>query len=370
MALFFHDPSPQDVNQGGIGDCWLVSAMACLAEFPQAVQNVFVSRRYNPNGKYTIRLYDGRYDEWVTISIDDFIPVKKSTGRPIFLNPKGHAMWALLLEKAFAKFCSGYSNLDGGIQAWAFQALTGDVAFALHKKGSGSWERLDLSYHPPNRKGACSRLCTKIYYWFFWCCKPYRTENPRDHYGFRSHGKEKYDDEKIWKLLTIYDKRKALISCAKSNKGESKSKTGIVAGHAYSVLHCEQVGKYRMIRMRNPWGSFEWNGAWSDGDSMWKKHKDVAKKLHYDAKSADSDDGCFWIEFNDWKRLFDGIDICDRSSNRDLALDVNEEEGLKGVCCGCVKGCGSYWFLCNGCRKLYCSHKTEDETATTSSCCC
>uniref|UniRef100_A0A6V3LXC2 Calpain catalytic domain-containing protein n=1 Tax=Lotharella globosa TaxID=91324 RepID=A0A6V3LXC2_9EUKA len=176
---------------------------------------------------------------------------------------------------------------------------------------------------------------------------------------------ESYDDEKVWKLLEIYMKRQALMSCAVSNDGEAKRSDGIVAGHAYSILHAEKVGNYRMLQLRNPWGSFEWKGAWSDGDTKWKQHKDVARKLKYE----DRDDGCFWMEFDDWDKIFDSIDICDRSANHDLALNVNEEEGNCGVVTGWWYGCCSFWCLCNGCWTLYCTNKTSDETAAVGGCC-
>ena len=32
----------------------------------------------------------------------------------MFSQAKGNEMWVLLLEKAFAKFCGGYSELKGG----------------------------------------------------------------------------------------------------------------------------------------------------------------------------------------------------------------------------------------------------------------
>lgn len=42
---------------------------------------------------------------------------------------QGFELWALLLEKAFAKFCGGYAYLDGGRSPWAWHTLTGDNVF-------------------------------------------------------------------------------------------------------------------------------------------------------------------------------------------------------------------------------------------------
>ncbi|GAB5359831.1 hypothetical protein AAMO2058_000576000 [Amorphochlora amoebiformis] len=367
-ALFYGDPNPNELSQGGLGDCWLVSSLSCMAEYPQAVQNVFISRRYNPYGAYTVRLYDGRYDEWVNVTVDDYIPVRKNSNNPFFVSMKSDAIWGIIIEKAFAKFCSGYGNLRGGHQIWAFQAMTGDYVFQL-ANCEGKWHRYDINYQPPKRAGCFWRMigyiCKCLCWYICPCCRTYKHDNPRSHYTFKSHH-EKYDDKRTWKILQAYDRRKALISCATRSTGrgvEHKRAEGIVEGHAYSILETKQVGKFKLLRLRNPWGTFEWKGAWSDGDSLWKKHKNVADACHYDEKTSDFNDGAFWIEFGDFKKTYTTIDICDRSANRDMALDANEEKGLCGVFSGCFLGCCAYWILCKGCYILYCTHQTEEDTA-------
>ncbi len=49
--------------------------------------------------------------------------------------------------------------------------------------------------------------------------------------------------------------------------------TGLVAGHAYGILNVllTKDGKFKLIQLRNPWGSFEWKGKWSDGSREWTK---------------------------------------------------------------------------------------------------
>ena len=49
---------------------------------------------------------------------------------------------------------------------------------------------------------------------------------------------------------------------------------GLVQGHAYSVISCLEVdepsvGSWKMLRVRNPWGKFEWQGDWSDNSEKW-----------------------------------------------------------------------------------------------------
>lgn len=59
---------------------------------------------------------------------------------------------------------------------------------------------------------------------------------------------------------------------------EAKTDSGLIKGHAYGITAVKTVKladtgllgmfnkqKIYLIRLRNPWGEKEWNGAWSDG---------------------------------------------------------------------------------------------------------
>jgi len=47
---------------------------------------------------------------------------------------------------------------------------------------------------------------------------------------------------------------------------------GLVQEHAYSVLQLEDIMlngvHHRLIKLRNPWGKTEWNGAWGDNSPL------------------------------------------------------------------------------------------------------
>ena len=54
------------------------------------------------------------------VIIDDRFPIRKDTDRgtrlPIFLNSRSHnEFWALIFEKALAKYYGSYANIDGGL---------------------------------------------------------------------------------------------------------------------------------------------------------------------------------------------------------------------------------------------------------------
>ena len=40
-----------------------------------------------------------------------------------------------------------------------------------------------------------------------------------------------------------------------------------------------EFGDRKMVRLRNPWGVFEWKGDWGDHSKLWEQHPDIAKKV-------------------------------------------------------------------------------------------
>ena len=141
--LFAEGTEPADCIQGQLGDCWLLSAFACLAEDSREIEGLFVDREFNPRGRYSVRIYDAIHKKNVIITIDDRIPCDRTSGRPCFTTPNGDELWVCLLEKAFAKFCGSYHALEGGLTAWALEAMTGDRVYRFSritpKKATEVW---------------------------------------------------------------------------------------------------------------------------------------------------------------------------------------------------------------------------------------
>jgi hypothetical protein len=44
---------------------------------------------------------------------------------------------------------------------------------------------------------------------------------------------------------------------------------GLVNNHAYSLLDLVTIQGTKLVKIRNPWGSEGYNGAWSDSDPVW-----------------------------------------------------------------------------------------------------
>jgi len=352
-----------------VGDCWLVAALASSAEIPASIRNCFLTREYNPRGRYKVRLFDGQMDEWVTVKIDDRVPCQKGTRQPLYMKMHGDEAWAVLLEKAFAKFCGSYANLSGGHAVWAWRAMTGDHVFRLRKRETG-WGRLDFKNTPPDEKSG-KRACA-----FFTTA-------------------EEYSDRECWVLIQRYLRGTGLLGASggedmsggkkkgaangRGLNGEALDDNGLVGTHMYSILDAQELGAIpglrlggllgttRLIRLRNPWGRFEWKGAWSDGAKEWDSHPMVKAWLRPKAE----DDGSFWMPWEEFHAIFTCIDVCDRTTTRDLRLEINENIGPCGVVSACVSGVFCFVVGCRGLRTIYGGHTSSSDTksAKASFCC-
>jgi hypothetical protein len=129
-----------DLRQGGVGDCWFLSALAVVAERHDLVARLFgeSSMQQNDAGCYQLRLFlDGK---WKCLMVDDHLPVTDAPRRPELAFESrlafsrcgggrgggGQQLWVSLLEKAYAKAHGSYDAISGGQIAEALLDLTGE----------------------------------------------------------------------------------------------------------------------------------------------------------------------------------------------------------------------------------------------------
>jgi hypothetical protein len=118
---------PTDLNQGMIGDCWLIASIGAIAQaHPDLVeQNV----RANDNGTYTVTLYDD--GEAVEVTVTPDLPTVD--GDPLFVDNPGssdagedtYELWPHLIEKAAAQYYGDYADLEGDWPSKALELLSG-----------------------------------------------------------------------------------------------------------------------------------------------------------------------------------------------------------------------------------------------------
>jgi hypothetical protein len=127
------DIDPGDVNQGAVGDCWMLSAISALAEFDGAVKQLFAKTkdieqmpRDGPNS-YTITLYDLATWQPVDVIVDERLAAKADgSGALLGCSPSDDGeLWPCYLEKAMAAHCGGWDKIDGGQCTHAWAMLTG-----------------------------------------------------------------------------------------------------------------------------------------------------------------------------------------------------------------------------------------------------
>jgi len=350
MELFGPTVDSRDVCQGALGDCWLLAAMACAAEHEGLIQSLFKTRERNPRGKYALRLYDGVDEKWKKIVIDDYIPCNKvayekgGKHTPLFTQPNGNEMWAMLLEKAFAKLGGSFAGIEGGQTIWAIRAMTGDPARWFFKE-DGAWKRFDLK-NLPDEQNSKNRMKNTL----------------------KLNG-EKIDSDIMFEILLKYHGLGSIL-CASGGSGQK----GLHQGHAYSILEVQKVNDgmmgiggtdHKMIKIRNPWGGGEWNGDWGDDSKKWDDHPRVKSALNYEKV----DDGSFWMCWADYLQHWERIGVVDRT------IDINslrlhpKNNSFCAPTTACIGGCCKFWCCCRGCSRLYCAHHSSDETIKVGGCC-
>lgn len=238
-----------DVNQGSLGNCYFLSAIAALCEYPQMVSEIFRQFKVNENGYYEVVF--NLNGIWKVVIIDDFFPCLKSNKCPIFCKPKNSELWVLILEKAWAKVNGGYANIIGG---WPCEVLSAVTPFCL-----------------------------------------------------KSYNNKDYKNE-LFNIILDADQKGFIMACS-SIFEPSIERKGLISGHAFTIISAHEGNirgkEVKLLRIRNPWGYQEWNGPWSDGSPEW----DVDAKKAF-GEFVNQDDGTFFIEYSDYIANFLETQIC------------------------------------------------------------
>ncbi|KAL8170914.1 hypothetical protein V2J09_022718 [Rumex salicifolius] len=253
-CLISGSANPSDVCQGRLGDCWFLSAVAVLAEVSR-ISEVIITPEYNEEGIYTVRFCI--QGEWVPVIVDDWIPCE-SPGRPAFATSrKGSELWVSVLEKAYAKLHGSYEALEGGLVQDALVDLTG-----------GAGEEIDIRSAQAQIDLASGRL---------------------------------------WSQLLRFKQEGFLLGAGSPSGSDIHvSSSGIVQGHAYSILQVREIDGHKLVQIRNPWANeVEWNGQWSDSSPDWTDR--MRHKLKHVSQSKE---GIFWMSWQDFQIHFRSIYVC------------------------------------------------------------
>ena len=264
---------PDDIKQGGLGDCYFLSAMAAIAEYKDRIKRVFLQRKVSDYGVYCVGFYiNGIFEE---VIIDDKFPCNPYSKKPEFNSSVENELWVMIMEKAWAKVFGGYVNINAGIIREALTGLTGAPCITYFNDEKTQEERFNILWDADvNRHIMCA--------------------GTEDLMGDGTDQQEK--------------------------------KTGIVGSHAYALTkvftlvwegdHWEILkhgqsnnGKRteRLLQLRNPWGKGESKMAWSDDSYKWK---DVPAHVKKEMGHVIEDDGCFFIGFSDFEKYYSDFQVC------------------------------------------------------------
>jgi hypothetical protein len=103
----FGDIDPCDVQQRGIGDCWLMCSMSAVAEFDGLISRLFTPQELSKAGKYTIQLFDLKKQKWVEYAIDDRLQTDEDGGCLRFadLSPEKEVLYASCFSMSVCITC-------------------------------------------------------------------------------------------------------------------------------------------------------------------------------------------------------------------------------------------------------------------------
>ena len=241
----------KDIIQGNIGDCYFLSALSALTRYQYLIAEKFRTKNFNEEGYYEIILFiDG---EWTVVFVDDYFPFDPYQKKFVGARPHKNELWAILLEKAWAKINGGYTNAIGGLFSEAILALTGFPTEIFKHK---SLER-------------------------------------------------KKDILNLYRNIEIGYKEGSIMSCGSKDEPMVEN-YGLSPGHAYSIVypHKWKEKNIYLLKLRNPWGKNKWKGNWSDQSSCWTEEN----KQYF--RYTKTNDGTLFIELNDFFHFFDNTYIC------------------------------------------------------------
>uniref|UniRef100_H3C248 Zgc:136872 n=1 Tax=Tetraodon nigroviridis TaxID=99883 RepID=H3C248_TETNG len=286
-----------DFGQGALGNCWFLASIGALT-FQKSIfaQVVPLEQSFDEEncGLFHFRFW--RFGRWIDVVIDDKLPT--IDGRLFFVHSKTREeFWPALLEKAYAKVCGSYADMNAGSPSEALVDFTGGVHICVQ-----------LSDPPLN----------------------------------------------LWELMYRAGNAGSLMGCG--TQGETSTNTvlpnGLVQGHAYTVTGVKQVSSQgrpvNLVRLWNPWGQGEWNGDWSDRSPLWSTVSTEDREMCLRVQ----DNGEFWMKLEDFRQFYNDLDICclcpdflDDDASCHWKSYCYEGRWVAGISAGgCLNNIDSFWI--------------------------
>ena len=242
---------PDDTRQGKLGDSYLLTAIAnCATPQHDNLISDLIVEDGGMHGLYGVKLFVNGI--WTTIVVDDWFPCEWRDGMwlPVFASSAQHfdpesdekELWAMLIEKAFAKLHGSYQAIAMGDVDDAQNYLTGgfvETTAVNSAQETHEWRAmLDLNVDDRSRPVFCT--CSL---------------------------REGVEEDAVEEV------------------------SGLLDAHSYSLLAVVESSQgHRLLKLRNRWSSGDWRGAFHNQDPIW------TGRLMRDVGFEAVDDGaCFSI---------------------------------------------------------------------------
>ena len=277
--------SHEQIEQGSLGDCYLMSLIASISHFPKLIigekgkntPHLLYNIEYGDIGYYEILFFiDGKFQ---IVIIDDFIPFFKENGNTVFGKSSENYFWVNLVEKAYSKICGGYTSMtvDESKNSYDhFQVFTGFKyeRFALYDEEK---EKLIINKNEIN-------------------------------HIFKIIEENLKDKSKKYNIIIT-------TGTPDENKGILLEENFMPYKHSFSILDTKTIkikkGKdeMKLLLINNPWG----RNVYESGIGKYcleNLNDDYINLKPYIESNLNSEDGTFWLDYDTFIKNYISINLC------------------------------------------------------------
>ena len=260
VSIFGETLSLNDIKLGLVKDAYFVAAIKALIKFPSMIIQLFKTTTL-PKDDSGIQIFLKIEGVWTIYCVDDYFPVSKETGETIFSDSPTKHIWALLLEKAWAKANFGYANIVNGFPIEVFKAFTP------------------------------------------FCIIPIDVT--------------KEDPESLWENIKLTHKNNCIMTATVKEGTSGVDDVGLLENYSYILEKPEEEmdkknNSIKILTMLNPFEDGMWTGDFCDGSEAWTdelKRLFNIKEITNKELEEESEVRLTHISYNDLRKYFHVINI-------------------------------------------------------------
>ena len=290
--------SHEQIEQGSLGDCYLISLIASISHFPKLLTgdgrvagaeddlspHILYNYEFGDIGYYELMFFiDGQFQ---IVIIDDYLPFVKEKGISMFAGSSENYYWVNLVEKAYSKICGGYTGMDLMDMSESknrdrydhFQVMTGY-----------KYKKYPLYEEKENKLILNKEQKTKVLK------------------VIEDNLKDIKNNKKFNTIITT--------GTPNENKGLYLEENYIPYQHSFSLLDYKKIkinnnsNEIELLLLNNPWG----RNIYNEGIGPYcleNLNKDTINLKPYIEYNLKAEDGCFWIDYESFIKNFISVNVC------------------------------------------------------------